>query len=215
MTDLILIIFSAYLLGSIPTAYLFLHRFHGLDITREGSGNVGALNAYEVTRSRRTGVVVFVIDFLKGAAAILLVGNLWGGESWYLAAAGIAVVAGHNFSIWVRFRGGRGIATAAGVAVFAAPFAMAIWGLGWILTYVISRDIHWGNILASVLVPVTGLFTLLFPPFTIPAGMVHAKTPLLVLIAGICLFILMKHVRPLRELLRHRTVASPAATTDD
>lgn len=148
-------ILTGYLLGSIPTAYLIVRRQQGIDIRKAGSGNVGTLNSFEVTRSKRVGVVVLLIDVLKGIAAVLLGGAIDGSGQTGPMAAGIAAVAGHNFPVWLGFKGGRGLATAAGVAAVLVPVLILVWMVLWAGAFAVIRRVNPASAVASVLaVPV-------------------------------------------------------------
>lgn len=206
MMEIVSIALLAYLIGSFPTAFLLLRARQARDIRREGTGNVGALNAFEVSRSKSTGLVVLLADFLKGAAAFLIARAAFSGAHWNDVAAGVAAVAGHNFSPWIGFKGGRGLATAAGVAAIALPICILLWVLLWCLFYLITRNIHWGNILASVATPVLFAISLasiegtrlLLPERT------GAGAPAAALVSGIFILVLIKHVGPLKTLLHAR-----------
>lgn len=206
MKEIFLITLLAYLIGSIPTAYLFLRMRHARDIRREGTGNVGALNAFEVTRSKSTGLLVLLIDFLKGLAALLLARALFSGNVWNDAAAGIAVVAGHNFSPWIGFKGGRGLATGAGAAALPAPSLILFWCVLWSAVYLAKKEIHWGNILASLLAPILFLassFLTGSDRILLPERMAWGA-PLTTLVVGMFFLILLKHIEPLKALLRQK-----------
>jgi glycerol-3-phosphate acyltransferase PlsY len=113
----------AYLIGSVPTSYLIGKYFHGLDLRGHGSGNLGATNAFRVLGAKWALPVVFV-DVAKGFLPVWLFPSVAGvGFTWTLAFGSAAIV-GHMFSVWVRFKGGKGIATSAGVFVGLAPWAV-------------------------------------------------------------------------------------------
>lgn len=135
-----------YLLGSFPTAYLFVRWKSRIDIRNAGSGNVGALNSYEVSGSRLLGGAVLLIDLLKGVVASTFVGKEFGFAG--TAMAGLGAVLGHNFPIWLHFRGGRGLATAAGVVVVLSWPLVGIWVLFWLLGFMIWKEVNVGNAVA-------------------------------------------------------------------
>ena len=113
----------AFLAGSIPFG-VFLARRQGVDIRHEGSGNIGATNVARVL-GLRVGLVVLILDAAKGALPVLAT-RAAGVDGWGLAAAGMAAVLGHCFSPWLRFRGGKGVATALGVFLVVAPAAAGV-----------------------------------------------------------------------------------------
>lgn len=129
-----LLLFS-YLLGSLPTGVLFSRWLYSLDVRGLGSGNTGATN---IARNFgiRAGVFVFLIDFAKGAVPCLLALPL---GSRFMMVAGAAAVMGHCFSVFLRFRGGKGVATAAGVLAMVSPLAFACGLGGYAATLILFR----------------------------------------------------------------------------
>jgi len=115
-----LAILAAYLVGSIPFGFLIARR-HGVDIRAAGSGNIGATNVLRVL-GRKLGIVVFALDFLKGALPVVLA-RLIDSSEWLPVAAGLAALLGHVFPIWLGFRGGKAVATGAGVVTVLLPLA--------------------------------------------------------------------------------------------
>jgi len=115
----IIVVIASYLLGSVPTAYLAARWMRGIDIRQRGSGQVGGSNVWHSV-SRRVGVVVAVADIAKGAVAVLVARVFGLGIEWQMVA-GLAAIAGHNWSVFLRFGGGRGIATLGGVILVIAP----------------------------------------------------------------------------------------------
>jgi glycerol-3-phosphate acyltransferase PlsY len=138
--NLALWIGAAYLLGATPTSYLAGKVGRGIDLREHGSKNLGATNVYRIL-GWRYAVPVGLLDIAKGAIPVVLFGRWAGGPAWLPVALGGAAVVGHMFSPYVRFKGGKGVATAAGVFLALAPLAFAIaipvWGLClWITGYV-------------------------------------------------------------------------------
>lgn len=156
---IILGVIVAYLIGSIPFGYL-MGRLGGIDIRRWGSRNVGATNVARVLGIRR-GAVVLVLDVLKGAAAAGLVGRGFAGpfdiaeghRALLLVLCGAAAILGHTFPCWLRFKGGKGVATALGVWLVLSPvatlIALAVWGL----LVAIWRYVSLGSIVAAAVLP--------------------------------------------------------------
>jgi glycerol-3-phosphate acyltransferase PlsY len=140
-----------YILGSVPSAYLILRKFRGIDITKEGSKNVGALNSYEVTKSKLLGIAVLIIDFLKGLVSVYVVQQIFGYDFLYSVLALGAAVLAHCYSPWIKFRGGRGLATALGGSILFAYSVPVIWIVFWIVAYLFRRHIHFSNIAATIL----------------------------------------------------------------
>lgn len=192
----------AYLVGSFPTGYLVVRRQANIDIRSAGSGNVGALNSYEVTRSSWVGVVVLLTDFAKGSIAVLLARLLFDGQGAILTSAPCSVL-GHVGSPWIGFKGGRGLATGAGALAFIAWPTIAFWGMFWLLGYFLFRSVNPANALASVFTLAAALFlpALLMYPAATP-GFSVASTGFA--IAAVMVMILARLVGPVREYLAER-----------
>jgi glycerol-3-phosphate acyltransferase PlsY len=142
-----------YLLGSLPTAFLLVRWKSRLDIRSAGSGNVGTLNSYQVTGSFMVGAAVLALDAAKGMLAVSLAGILPGHDFAHQACAGFFSILGHNYPVWLRFRGGRGLATAAGVfSVFCWPLVL-VWGVIWGGAYMVLREVNASNAAASLAIP--------------------------------------------------------------
>ena len=137
----------AYLLGSIPSGYL-AGRLRGIDIRTVGSRNVGATNVFR-TLGTRIGVAVMVADIAKGAAAVLVARALTD-SPWPLVAAG-AAVAGHVWPVWLRFRGGKGVAVGAGAAIALVPPAVGILAPLWLLIVATTRYVSLASIVCALL----------------------------------------------------------------
>jgi glycerol-3-phosphate acyltransferase PlsY len=191
---------SGFLVGSMPTTFLIVKWRKRLDIRKEGTGNVGAMNAFEVTGSAWLGVVAMLVDILKGAAAVLLAGRLFGDGFWIGAAAGIAAVLGHNYSPWIGFKGGRGLSTAFGAALVLGWFIGVLWLALFGAAFFLSRDVHVGNIAASIIMP--GIVSIL-PTRVVNAlapGTAHADLAWVSL--AVCFVILVAHYRIIMNFLQ-------------
>ncbi len=150
-----------YFFGSLPFGYI-VARAHGVDIFKVGSGNPGATNVKRVLgerfgdRGRRAGNLVFALDAVKGALAASwpMLPFLHAPEARLLGLIGvIAAVLGHSFSMFTKFKGGKGVATAAGGLVVLIPVSCLIGALVWLATFAITRYVSLGSILAAVAVP--------------------------------------------------------------
>jgi len=147
---------AAFLLGAVPFSWLLARLVRGVDIRSVGSGNIGATN---VARSigMGPGLVALVLDAAKGSAAVLLARWLLAGEAHPAvleALAGGMAILGHNFTPFMRFRGGKGVATGAGVFGVLAPWALLAAVLVFILTVAVSRMVSLGSVLAAASLPV-------------------------------------------------------------
>jgi acyl phosphate:glycerol-3-phosphate acyltransferase len=150
----------SYLIGSFPTGYV-AGRIAGIDIRTVGSGNVGATNVLRAL-GKRFGYPVFLIDFAKGLAAVLLsrlvAKNAGSNEnSIELAAtlAGICAVLGHTFPLWLKFSGGKGVATSIGALFALMPLAAAIMCIVWIATFEITRYVSLASVIAAIALPIS------------------------------------------------------------
>jgi glycerol-3-phosphate acyltransferase PlsY len=152
-----------YVLGSLPFGYV-VARAHGVNIFKEGSGNPGATNVKRVlgekfgAKGKRAGNLVFALDAVKGAlaAAWPLFTALSYHDARLLGLVGvIAAVLGHSFSIFTKFKGGKGVATAAGGLVVLMPLSCGVGALVWVLTFATTRYVSLGSVLAAVAVPAT------------------------------------------------------------
>ena len=143
-----ILLVTAYLLGSVPTG-LLLGKAYGIDVRKEGSGNIGATNLYR-TLGRRVGVLTLVGDCLKGLLPVVVVQSFM---PEYAAWVGLAAFCGHVFSVFLRFKGGKGVATALGVFLALAPLAVAIALLVFILLMLIWRYVSLGSIAAAATMP--------------------------------------------------------------
>jgi glycerol-3-phosphate acyltransferase PlsY len=189
-----------YLLGSFPTAYIFLKKTKGMDITREGSGNVGAMNSFEVTNSRAIGFSVFLVDFLKGAASVFITSFLYPDQFIYPAISLLFAVFSHCYNPWLNFKGGRGLSTAAGGAAILFPFLLVVWAVLWVIFYMMRKGIIFANISSTIF----SLFVLFGTPkiavkyaYPEPEGI-----PALMLIStAVLIIIFIRHIDPLREFI--------------
>lgn len=159
-TPALLVLFS-YLLGSIPFSFLIARFAGGKDIRTLGSGNIGATNVAR-TVGKAAGMIALLLDAAKGFAAVAIAesmlargGTIVAGApaSFWIAAVAVAAVAGHMFPVWLRFRGGKGVATAAGVFLAIDPRAIAIVFVVFLLVWISTRFVSLASILAAVAIP--------------------------------------------------------------
>jgi acyl phosphate:glycerol-3-phosphate acyltransferase len=158
------VVIGSYLLGSIPFGYL-AGRIAGIDIRKCGSGNVGATNVTR-TLGKGYGYPVFVADFLKGFGAVkmsmLIATGLqpeWNSSEMFGIVAAISSVIGHSFPVWLRFKGGKGVATSAGALFGLAPIAALVGAAIWILTFWFTRYVSVASIAAAAALPFIILMT--------------------------------------------------------
>lgn len=147
----IIVVLIAYLIGSIPFGYLIVRGKIGADIRETGSGGTGATNVSR-RAGKAAGVVTLVLDVLKGSAAVLIAARLTHSD-WSVAAAAIAVLVGHIFPVWLGFRGGKGVATGAGVFLVLAPVAVLCAGVLFLAIVVSTRYVSLGSMIAAAAIP--------------------------------------------------------------
>ena len=160
VSTLAVVALIGYLLGSLPAGYL-AGRLAGVDIRRVGSGNIGATNVLRVL-GKRFGYPVFLIDFGKGFAAVWLAafvatrnGSSADFRELSAAAAGVGAVIGHSFPVWLRFKGGKGVATSMGVLFGLGPIAALIVCSVWLVTFELSRYVSLASVLAALALPIS------------------------------------------------------------
>ena len=146
-------ILVGYAVGSLPVGFLLAQGARGIDLRRVGSGNVGAANVYR-NAGLSTAIAVMLADIAKGAAAVFLAG---GGTSG--VAAGVAAVIGHIYPVWLRFKGGKGVATASGVFGVLTPIPTLLAAAAFAIVVSRSRFVSLGSIVATLVLPIAEWFT--------------------------------------------------------
>lgn len=184
--------FVSYFIGSLPTGYLVVRLFRRVDIRTIGSGSIGATN---VRRLMGQGWAVFVtvVDMLKGALALLLTVDSASSAPWMLSLSALAVVLGHNYPVWLKFKGGKGVATTYGTMFFIWPYnSFAIVLMSGALWYAVMTSTHYVS-LASM------LSLLALPAFF---WMLDAPLPFILLALTLALLSLLRHRANIGRLLR-------------
>ena len=178
----------AYLLGSIPFGYLIVRWERGIDVRSTGSGGTGATNVM-----RNLGVAgfiaTFVLDVGKGMIAVLLASRLSSGNPRWIAASSVAAILGHCFPVWLKFRGGKGVATGVGVFLALAPLQVALVLIIFAIVVAIWRYISLGSIVATAAFPLLMYF------------MEHAPLPIVLGAAGSAAIIIAMHHANIRRLV--------------
>ncbi len=190
------ILLAAYLLGSIPFGYLIVKLRQGRDIRAAGSGNIGAANVTR-TAGKGAGVLTLLLDAAKGYAAVWLAAWLTEGDASWMIAAALAAIVGHMFTIFLKFKGGKGVAT--GVGAFLPISWVAVLGaLGvWVIAVVAFRYVSLGSMLAALSLPILIYFLYDVPPGGSQMVVVLGATAAAVLI-------LVKHHENTRRLIAGR-----------
>jgi glycerol-3-phosphate acyltransferase PlsY len=144
---------ASYFVGAIPTSYLAGRVFRGIDLREHGSKNLGATNVYR-TLGWKYAIPVGLVDIAKGAVPVLVFGPQASDSQLFALACGVAAIVGHVFSVFVRFRGGKGVATAAGVMLGLAPLSLGVALVIWIIVLKLSGYVSLASIAAAAGFPV-------------------------------------------------------------
>lgn len=172
-TGLTVMLLLAYLIGATPTSYLAGKLGRGIDLREHGSKNLGATNVYRVL-GWRYAVPVALIDMAKGIVPVAILGPWSNGPGWFMVALGLAAVLGHMYSPYVRFKGGKGVATAAGMFLALAPLAIVLSMLVWTATLWLSGYVSVASLAAAVPFPLWVRLTVPRQPYTLGASVILA-----------------------------------------
>lgn len=178
----------AYLVGAVPVGFLVARAFGVTDIRRHGSGNIGATNVLR-TLGHLAAALTLLGDIAKGYAAVVLSGLAGGDEGPALAAGAVAAVIGNCWSLFLGFRGGKGVATGLGALLRVAPLAVAPAALVWTVVTFSFRWVSLGSVLAALCVPLGALLLGRYPPSVVAATF------------GVALLIVVRHHANIRRLL--------------
>lgn len=142
----------AYLLGGLPFGYWFVRLTTGKDIRSLGSGNIGATNVHR-TSGGKAGIIVLLLDILKGYLAVLIAGVVNGGDTNALALAVVAVVLGHCYPVFLRFKGGKAVACFVGAFLYLAPLALGFTTLTFFVVFALTRYVSLASIVGALVFP--------------------------------------------------------------
>jgi len=177
----------AYLVGAIPTAYLITKAVKGVDIRALGSGNPGATNVFRSV-GRGAGIITLIADMAKGYAPVWLAQRYFAGM-WVPVAAGLAAVIGHTWPVFLRFKGGKGVATSAGVFLALLPFSTVLALLAFAVGFGISKHVSIGSLCGAIVLPGAAFWR-------------HGPSPEAWLAVALALLILFRHVPNIKRLAR-------------
>jgi glycerol-3-phosphate acyltransferase PlsY len=156
---------AAYLIGAIPFGFLVVKWKTGADVRASGSGNIGATNVLRTT-GRAAGIVTLLLDIVKGFCAVWLADKLTSGNIHWMSAAALAVMAGHAFPVFLKFKGGKAVASFIGAYLYLAPIALAAVLVVWIAAVAYSRYVSLGSILAAGMFPLA-VWLIVQPPLSL------------------------------------------------
>jgi acyl phosphate:glycerol-3-phosphate acyltransferase len=174
----------AYLLGSVPFGLIVGTLFGGKDVRTVGSGNIGATNVSRVA-GPFAGILTLLLDAAKGSAAIVLAARIAGDSATWMIVAGLCALVGHCYPVWLKFKGGKGVATAAGIFLMLSPWALSLALAVFILVVVFWRFVSLGSIAAAAAIPLLMYF--LWAPGHAPPAVVSLGS------LAISLLVLYKH----------------------
>ena len=166
----------AYLIGSIPSGYLIVRATEGGDVRQTGSGGTGATNVSR-RAGKGAGIMTLIFDALKGALAVFLAAQLGDGlfpyAAWTIALAGVFAILGHIYPVWLRFRGGKGVATGLGVFLMLAPTLVAVAAVIFAVTFALTRYVSLASVVSiaslAIVICVLTLIEPLWLPITVAA----------------------------------------------
>jgi acyl phosphate:glycerol-3-phosphate acyltransferase len=159
----ILVFTICYIIGSFPTAYILVKAKSKKDITKEGSGNVGTLNSFQVSKSKTVGITVLLFDIFKGIIPVYIMMSVMNITYPIVMLGACGLIIGHNYPVWLKFKGGRGLATAAGIFIIVNHFIPIGWCVVWLAVFAVKRKVLIANTIATFCLP---LFILLVNLFT-------------------------------------------------
>ena len=163
---------TAYLLGAIPFGFLLVKWKTGGDIRSSGSGNIGATNVLRTT-GRAAGIITLLLDIGKGALSVWLADRITGGNIHWMSAAALAVMLGHAYPVFLKFRGGKAVATFVGAFLYLTPLALAAALLVFAGMVAWTRHVSLGSIVAAASFPLA-VWLLLHPPLSVVLAAVAA-----------------------------------------
>ena len=185
---------ASYFIGSIPSAYLFGKIYRGMDIRQHGSGNIGATNVFRVL-GKGPGIIVLILDILKGVMVVTLIADLLGLTEIFLRILlAIAVVVGHNWTIFLNFKGGKGIATSLGVlmglAIKIAAIRPVLFStvLIWLICFLATGFVSLASVVAATILPIIMVIT-------------NQSTGIICLGTIFCIFVVLRHRANIKRLL--------------
>lgn len=187
-------ILSSYIIGSIPTSFIMAKVLKGIDIRRAGSGNIGATNVYRVI-GKLPGFITLIIDIFKGVLVVTLVANFFYSfmknfdYGLYRTILGLVAICGHIWTVFLNFRGGKGVATTIGVMIIIAPKVLLASILIWLIVFSLTNYVSLASISMGVAFPIS-------------AGLLNQPFYIIIFTVTICILTSYKHKDNIRRLLK-------------
>jgi glycerol-3-phosphate acyltransferase PlsY len=154
VSQIALVSVTSYVIGAIPASFIMGKLLRGIDLRQHGSGNLGAANTFRVLGTKAA-IPVLLFDIGKGFVAVWFISKMGDATAWHALLAAVAVVVGHNYSVFVGFSGGKGVGTTAGAFLALSPYAVAFCIAVWLITLLATRIVSIASMVAAVLLPVT------------------------------------------------------------
>ncbi len=186
----------AYLFGSFPSAYLLIKLTTRQDIRKLGSGNVGALNALRSAKSKPAAVLVLALDLLKGALPVWYVQTVLPENFNVLLIVFLGLLLGHLFPVWLKFKGGRGLAVAAGAMLVVQPLLVVIWLVIWGVFFTVIRKHIVASMAATFILPIVVYFT----------KDSFFNNELLLITLLVCILIFQRHLARIPDLVEEKRI---------
>ncbi len=193
----ILLLAVAYLFGSFPSAYLLIKLKTKKDIRSMGSGNVGALNAMRSSKSKTVALIVLVLDLLKGALPAWYFTQVQQADFLTLVSVVSGVLLGHVYPVWLRFKGGRGLAVVAGALLVIEPVLVGIWLGFWLVFYLLIGKHIVASLIATFILPLVVYFV----------GQPFFNHNILLMILPVCMLVFQRHLERLPDLVEEKRTA--------
>ncbi|MDD4004301.1 MAG: glycerol-3-phosphate 1-O-acyltransferase PlsY [Elusimicrobiaceae bacterium] len=202
MTEIVLLLAASYILGGIPSGYLIARSVKGIDIREHGSGNPGAANVYRIV-GKWAGWGTMLGDSLKGFVPVTLAIHFYPDNYWLAIACGIMAIISHMWSIFLKFRGGKGVATSLGVFAALLPVPTLIAFVVFVVSVALSGHISVGSIVAGVTLPIVSFAMGKYPlPFLVTVSLVSA-------------LIIVRHIPNIKRLIKNQELAFEDGTKRD
>lgn len=190
------VLIAAYLFGSFPSAFIMLKLFGKKDIREHGSGNMGAMNALRTSKSKPLAAIVLLFDLLKGAFPTWYAVTYlnFDNPAFLLLVSGLLL--GHLFPVWLKFKGGRGLAVAAGALGVINPWLIVIWITTWVIFFLILRKHIMASMIATFILPIAVFFTKDY----------YFSDQILLFTLIVCILIFQRHLERIPDIIEEKRI---------